>query len=130
MVGAKSAAGRKKSKNDAYDVYQIDRGVAAESARRNISIIVWYKRLIDSTLALLAASIIFTLIAIAFASIQPLPAVYASSYDGTLREIEYVRDLRDPKLANLRANLSREKDSRARLADEAIGIAAPAGGKK
>lgn len=130
MVGEKSVAGRKKVKNVAYEVYSIDRGVAAEAARRNISIIVWYKRLIDSTLALLAASIIFTLIAISFASIQPLPKIYASSYDGTLREIEYVRDLRDPKLANLRAGLSREKDSRARLADEASGIGKPAGGNK
>lgn len=125
----KREPGGRKAKPERYEVYAIDRGFAAESARRNISVIVWYKRLIDSTLALLAASIVFTLIAIAFASFSPLPKVYASSYDGTLREIDYVRDVRDPKLATLRANLSREQNSRAKLLDEAAGIGAPRGSK-
>jgi hypothetical protein len=100
---------------DAYPKVLIDRGFAAESSRRNIEVIIWYKRLINVTLGLLAATFLFSVISVLFAYVQPLPELYGSALDGGLRQIQYVRKPQDPALATLRSGLSSEAVSRREL---------------
>lgn len=108
------------AQREMYPRVDIDRSVAAEASRRNIEIIVWYKRLINATLGLLVASIMFTLVAVLFAAIQPMPALYGTALDGALRPISYVRDSKDPRLEELRASLVSEQMSRKELAKSQI----------
>lgn len=105
----------KNEKREPYPRFELDRGIAAEAARRNIEIIVWYKRLISATLGLLWVAAAFTVLAAIFAWRQPLPQLYASGLDGALMEIPYVRDPRDPDLEALRGGLTREQESQKKL---------------
>lgn len=101
---------------ESYPKVLIDRGVAAESSRRNIEIIVWYKRLINVTLGLLVATFFFTVISVLFAFFQPLPELYSTALDGGLRSVKFVRTLQDPSLVSLRSGLFSEQLSRQELA--------------
>lgn len=103
-----------------YHTVLIDRGFAAEASRRNIEIIVWYKRLINATLALVVVASFFSIMAVAFAWLQPLPKLYGSAMDGALRPIDYVRSPADPRLATMRAGLIMEEASRLELAKPSV----------
>jgi hypothetical protein len=121
-----TAKGGKDEANVAREPYlriPIDRSVAAESSRRNVSVIVWYKRLIDATLGLLIASAVFVFISIFFAWTQPAPELYGTASDGGLRAIDYVRSGSDPRLGKMRQDLAAEESSRAILADRREGVA-------
>lgn len=98
-----------------YPIFKIDRSFAAEGARRNIEVVIWYKRLINATLALVVVSILFSVMSMAFAFIQPMPMLYGSSADGALRSIEYVREPNDQRLIQLRSGLMMEEVSRAQV---------------
>ncbi len=87
-MGKKSAGAQR----ERYPVFEIDRSPAIEAARRNIGLIVWYKRLVHATLALLAMSSLFTLMSVYFAWSQPLPKVYATSLTGEVFELRYARE--------------------------------------
>jgi len=100
-----------------YPRVVIDRSFSAESSRRNIDVIVWYKRLITATLGLLISSCVFTVIAVIFAFTQPLPALYGSSIDGGLRRLQYVRSSNDPDIKNMMQSLVAEDVSRQALLD-------------
>lgn len=98
-----------------YHREPIDRSFSAESSRRNIEVIIWYKRLINAILGLLVASCIFTMIGVVFAWVQPMPRLYGSAQDGSLRPIEYVRSQADPRLGAMREALSVEDESRKKI---------------
>lgn len=122
MVKKQAVKGGKSIGLEPYPREPLDLGIAAEAARRNVDLVVWYKRLIDSTLGLLAASIIFAAITIIFAWLQPLPKLYGSALDGGLRPIDYVRSSQDPRLTQMRQQLLAEEASRSRLADQQQGV--------
>lgn len=94
-----------------YPRFKIDRSFAIEAARRNIEIVVWYRRLINATLALVAAACLFSLLAVGFAVLQSPPKLYGSALDGALRSIDYVRQPTDPLLADYRNALQMEAAS-------------------
>lgn len=98
-----------------YPRVEIDRSFASESSRRNIDVIVWYKRLITAAFALIATSIFFTVVAVLFAFFQPLPSLYGSGLDGSLRKIDYVRAINDPRLGAMRSALTIEEVSRTEI---------------
>lgn len=100
-----------------YPRIAIDRSFSAEASRRNIDVIVWYKRLINATLGLLVASCIFTIIAVIFAFAQPMPELYGSSIDGGLRRLQYVRSSGDPNIKSMMQSLVAEDISRQALLD-------------
>lgn len=115
---AKKQAGKIDTKiSERYPRVEIDRSFSAESSRRNIDVIVWYKRLINATLGLLIASCVFTIIAVVFAFAQPMPALYGSSIDGGLRSLQYVRSSSDPNIKNMMQSLVAEDVSRQALLD-------------
>lgn len=96
---------------DPYPRIAFDRSFAMEAARRNIEIIVWYRRLINATLALVVAAGLFSLLAVGFAVLQPPPKLYGSALDGALRQIDYVRKPGDPRLVDYRNALQMEAAS-------------------
>lgn len=104
-----------KNRADPYPVEVINRGMLIESARRNITTIIWYKRLITGTFALLIASAAFTLIAALCAWRQPAPKVYASAIDGPLYEINFSRTGSGNELSELMSLLNAEQDSKNKL---------------
>ena len=105
-----------------YPVVEIDRSMAIEAGRRNTSIIIWYKRLIDATIVLTIASILFTMIAVIFAFSQPMPDLYGSALDGSLRRLDYVREKSDPRLQTMRSALLTESARQADLVKSDLNV--------
>lgn len=106
------------AKINPYPKQIIDRSMMTESARRNISVIIWYKRLISGTFALLLVSAFFTVIAALCAWRQPAPMVYASAIDGPLYQIELSRTGNINELSELLVGLHAEQDSKRALSSE------------
>lgn len=113
---------KKTPKVEAYPTEPIARDMGAESSRRNIEIVIWYKRLITGTLGLLALSALFTLLAALFAWRQSPPQVYASAQDGQLYRLEGTKRASPEELGELLKALQSESDYKAALGGQRVTV--------
>lgn len=120
---AKKETVKKQGKLEAYPREAIAMDIARESARRNIDVIVWYKRLISVSVSLLAASMLFTLVAALFAWRQAPPDVYASAVDGPLYEVDFSRNGSADELTILMRELKAESSSKMALGGQKTTVA-------
>ena len=74
---------------EVYPKETLDLDALSEANRRNLGLVLWYKRIINSIILLLGFSGTCIAISTSFAFVQPLPDLYASSQDGVLYRLEY-----------------------------------------
>ena len=74
---------------EAYPKETLDLDALSEANRRNLGLVLWYKRIINMIILLLGFSGMCIAISTSFAYVQPLPDLYASSQDGVLYRLEY-----------------------------------------
>lgn len=88
--------------------------IQEESARRNVDVVFWYKKMIDWVFVLLIVSMGLISLAGIFALNKPFPDVYASTIDGRVYLLEYSRGL-DEKINELREKIKAEENSRSKV---------------
>lgn len=121
-MAKKQSVGKGGAKVEAYPVEPLALDIGAESSRRNIEVVIWYKRLISGALGLLALSALFTLLAAIFAWRQSPPEVFASALDGQLYRLEGTKNPSPGELGELFKALRSESDHKASLGGQRVTV--------